>query len=165
MTAFRALWVISNVVNLMYFGFLLDLWEWWHEKFISSFPTAFTCLLVLAWSKKGREWMRGRVNILMWTSFFVLHLLFIYNFSYVQFLAVVDTNFVTISYPMIGYYGSAYKVFWYFYTILCSLLSFNYLGMLLLSLTLNFMVAEILASAFYTTFNLFAGFLIPKPVS
>ncbi|KAM4118786.1 hypothetical protein ACJW30_03G008200 [Castanea mollissima] len=81
----------------------------------------------------------------------------------IPYLFMETAIFVMISYPMIGYYGSAYKVFWYFYTIFCSLLSFNYLGMLLVSLTPNFMVAAILASAFYTTFNLFAGFLIPKP--
>ncbi|KAM4118795.1 hypothetical protein ACJW30_03G009000 [Castanea mollissima] len=81
----------------------------------------------------------------------------------IPYLFIETAIFVMISYPMIGYYGSAYKVFWYFYTIFCSLLSFNYLGMLLVSLTPNFMVAAILASAFYTTFNLFAGFLIPKP--
>ncbi|XP_050273497.1 pleiotropic drug resistance protein 3-like [Quercus robur] len=81
----------------------------------------------------------------------------------IPYLFIETAIFVTISYPMIGYYGSAYKVFWYFYTIFCSLLYFNYLGMLLVSLTPNFMVAAILSSAFYTTFNLFAGFLIPKP--
>ncbi|KAF3951261.1 hypothetical protein CMV_023066 [Castanea mollissima] len=81
----------------------------------------------------------------------------------IPYLFIETAIFVTISYPMIGYYGSAYKVFWYFYTIFCSLLYYNYLGMLLVSLTPNFMVAAILSSAFYTTFNLFAGFLIPKP--
>ena len=83
----------------------------------------------------------------------------------IPYLFIETAIFVMISYPMIGYYGSAYKVFWYFYTIFCSLLYFNYLGMLLVSLTPNFMVAAILSSGFYTTFNLFAGFLIPKPVS
>ena len=66
---------------------------------------------------------------------------------------------------MIGYYGSAYKVFWYFYATFCSLLYFCYLGMLLVSLTPNSMIATILASVFYTPLNLFSGFLIPKPVS
>lgn len=65
---------------------------------------------------------------------------------------------------MIGYYWSAYKVFWYFYAILCTLMYFNYLGMLLVSLTPNLQVAAIISSAFYTMLNLFAGFLIPKPV-
>ncbi|PWA55702.1 AAA+ ATPase domain-containing protein [Artemisia annua] len=71
--------------------------------------------------------------------------------------------FTCITYPMIGYYWSAYKVFWYFYTFLCTLMYFTYMGMLLVSLTPNFPVAAILQSAFYTMFNLFGGFLIPKP--
>ncbi|XP_030457252.1 pleiotropic drug resistance protein 3-like isoform X2 [Syzygium oleosum] len=71
--------------------------------------------------------------------------------------------FVIITYPMIGYFGSADKIFWYFHVMFCSLLSYNYLGLLLVSLTPNFMVAAILQSAFYANFNLFAGFLIPKP--
>lgn len=66
---------------------------------------------------------------------------------------------------MIGYYASAYKIFWYFYVMFSSMLTFSYLGMLLASLTPNFMMAAILASVFYTNFNLFAGFLLPKPVS
>ncbi|XP_023522396.1 pleiotropic drug resistance protein 3-like [Cucurbita pepo subsp. pepo] len=64
---------------------------------------------------------------------------------------------------MIGFYGSASKVFWCFYSILCALLYFNYLGMLLVSITPNFQIANILSSAFYTMFNLFSGFLIPHP--
>ncbi|KAL4636641.1 hypothetical protein ACB092_03G023500 [Castanea dentata] len=55
----------------------------------------------------------------------------------IPYLFIETVIFVTISYPMIGYYESAYKVFWYFYTIFCSLLSFNYLGMLFVSLTPN----------------------------
>ncbi|KAL0454588.1 UNVERIFIED_CONTAM: Pleiotropic drug resistance protein 3 [Sesamum latifolium] len=71
--------------------------------------------------------------------------------------------FTVITYPMIGYYWSAYKIFWYFYTMFCTLLYYTYLGMLLIAITPRFPVAAILQSAFYTTFNLFAGFLIPRP--
>ncbi|KAK7840659.1 abc transporter g family member 35 [Quercus suber] len=39
----------------------------------------------------------------------------------------------------------------------------SYLGILLVSLTPNAMLSTILSSAFYTIFNLFAGFLIPIP--
>ncbi|XP_038903616.1 pleiotropic drug resistance protein 3-like isoform X2 [Benincasa hispida] len=70
---------------------------------------------------------------------------------------------VFITYPMIGFYGSASKVFWYFYSMLCALLYYNYLGMLLVSITPNFYTANILSSAFYTIFNLFSGFLVPNP--
>ncbi|GJW85259.1 AAA+ ATPase domain-containing protein [Tanacetum coccineum] len=71
--------------------------------------------------------------------------------------------FVSLTYPMIGYDWSAYKVFWYLYAVLCSLMYFTYLGMLLVAITPSFPLAAILQSAFYTLFNLFAGFLIPKP--
>ncbi|KAJ9681662.1 hypothetical protein PVL29_017853 [Vitis rotundifolia] len=64
---------------------------------------------------------------------------------------------------MIGYYWSVYKIFWYFYAMFCTLLYYNYLGMLLVAMTPSFPVASILSSAFYTIFNLFAGFLIPQP--
>ncbi|XP_062144197.1 pleiotropic drug resistance protein 3-like [Alnus glutinosa] len=81
----------------------------------------------------------------------------------VPYIFTETAIFVMITYPMIGYYGSAYKVLWYFYAIFCSLLYFNYMGMLLVSLTPNYMIAAILASASYTIFNLFSGFLIPEP--
>jgi hypothetical protein len=83
----------------------------------------------------------------------------------VPYLFIENAIFVMITYPMIGYYVSAYKVFWYFYVTFFSLLYFNYLGMLLVSMTPNFIVTASLSSAFYAIFNLFAGFLIPGPVS
>lgn len=81
------------------------------------------------------------------------------------YLFVQAATFTIITYPMIGYYASSYKVFWYFYAIFCSFLYYNYMGLMLVSLTPNYLVAAILSSVFYTLYNLFAGFLIPKPVS
>ncbi|KAF4389693.1 hypothetical protein F8388_009826 [Cannabis sativa] len=80
----------------------------------------------------------------------------------IPYLFTEAVIFLIITYPMIGYYVTAYKIFWYFYGIFCSLMYFNYLGMMLVSLTPNFNIAAILASVFYMLFNLFAGFLIPK---
>ncbi|KAF7818011.1 pleiotropic drug resistance protein 3-like [Senna tora] len=80
----------------------------------------------------------------------------------VPYLFIQAVLFVAITYPMIGYYGSAYKVFWCFYVIFCTFLYYNYMGMMLVSLTPTYMLAAIISSGFYTTFNLFAGFLIPK---
>ncbi|KAF7818005.1 pleiotropic drug resistance protein 3-like [Senna tora] len=80
----------------------------------------------------------------------------------VPYLFIQAVLYVAITYPMIGYYGSAYKVFWCFYVIFCTFLYYNYLGMMLVSLTPTYMLAAIITSVFYTTFNLFAGFLIPK---
>lgn len=73
--------------------------------------------------------------------------------------------YVAITYPTIGYTWSAYKVFWYFYATFCTFLYFVYLGMLIVSLSNNFEVASILATAVYTILNLFSGFLMPGPVN
>ncbi|CAK9322840.1 unnamed protein product, partial [Citrullus colocynthis] len=81
----------------------------------------------------------------------------------VPYIFIQAATYVIITYPMIGFYGSASKVFWCFYSMLCALLCYNYLGMLLVSVTPNFQIANISSSAFYTIFNLFSGFLVPNP--
>nr|KJB18680.1 hypothetical protein B456_003G064800 [Gossypium raimondii] len=81
----------------------------------------------------------------------------------IPYLLTLAITYVIITYPMIGYEWSAYKLFWALYSMFCTLLYFNYLGMLLVSLTPNIQVASIVASSAYTMLNLFAGFIIPKP--
>ncbi|XP_048433500.1 pleiotropic drug resistance protein 3-like isoform X1 [Pyrus x bretschneideri] len=90
-----------------------------------------------------------------------------YSFSQViveiPYIALQAALFSTITYPAINFHWSLYKAFWYFYTMFCTLLWFNFFGMLLVSLTPTFQVASVLASFCYTMFNLFSGFLIPGP--
>ncbi|KAL3714540.1 hypothetical protein ACJRO7_006455 [Eucalyptus globulus] len=81
----------------------------------------------------------------------------------VPYIFLQTVLFVLITYPAIGFYVSFYKVFWYFYTIFCTLLYYNYFGMMLVSLTPTYRVAAVFASFAYTMFNLFAGFLITGP--
>ncbi|KAL0927349.1 hypothetical protein M5K25_001513 [Dendrobium thyrsiflorum] len=71
--------------------------------------------------------------------------------------------YVISTYTTIGYYWSVYKIIWYFYTIFCALLYFNYMGMLIMSLSRSTQVASVLLAACYTMLNLFSGFLMPKP--
>lgn len=82
----------------------------------------------------------------------------------IPYLFIQAVEFVIITYPMIGFYPSAYKVFWAVYSMFTCLLTYNYLAMFLISITPNFMVASILQSLFYVNFNLFSGFLIPATV-
>ncbi|XP_013614326.1 PREDICTED: ABC transporter G family member 43-like [Brassica oleracea var. oleracea] len=70
---------------------------------------------------------------------------------------------MAILYPMVGYHFSVYKVFWSFYAVFCSLLIFNYFGVLLVVITPNIHVAFTLRSGFYSMVNLFAGYVMPKP--
>nr|XP_023885614.1 pleiotropic drug resistance protein 3-like isoform X1 [Quercus suber]POE69405.1 pleiotropic drug resistance protein 3 [Quercus suber] len=81
----------------------------------------------------------------------------------VPYLFTQAVLYVIITYPMIGLYWSAYKIFWSFYSMFCTLLYFSYLGMLLVSLTPNVQVASIVASSSYTMLNLFSGFIVPRP--
>ncbi|KAE8726276.1 hypothetical protein F3Y22_tig00007179pilonHSYRG00099 [Hibiscus syriacus] len=81
----------------------------------------------------------------------------------IPYLFAQAVVFVIITYSMIGYYVTAYKVFWYFYAIFSTLLSFTFLGMLLVSLTPNIAIAGALTSTYYPLTNLFSGFLLPKP--
>ncbi|PKU84878.1 Pleiotropic drug resistance protein 3 [Dendrobium catenatum] len=71
--------------------------------------------------------------------------------------------YVISTYPTIGYYWSVYKIIWYFYTIFCALLYFNYMGMLIMSVSRSTQVASVLLAACCTMLNLFSGFLMPKP--
>ncbi|KAG1346803.1 putative pleiotropic drug resistance protein 3-like [Cocos nucifera] len=71
--------------------------------------------------------------------------------------------FMIVAYPAIGYYCTAYKFFWFAYTMFCTLLYYTYLGMLLVSLTPNVQVATVLSSFCYTLLNLFSGFIAPGP--
>ncbi|XP_020241545.1 pleiotropic drug resistance protein 3-like [Asparagus officinalis] len=71
--------------------------------------------------------------------------------------------FMVIIYPAIGFYWSAYKFLWFFFTMFCTLLYFVYLGMLIVSLTPNVQVASILQSPCYALLNLFSGFMVPSP--
>lgn len=73
--------------------------------------------------------------------------------------------FVVITYPAVGFFWSFQKVFLYFYTMFCTLLYFNYFGMMLVSLTPTYQVASVFASFWYTMLNLFSGYIIPGPVS
>ncbi|GAY35559.1 hypothetical protein CUMW_017020, partial [Citrus unshiu] len=79
---------------------------------------------------------------------------------YIMLHAII---YVAITYPAIGYYWSAYKVFWYFYATLCTFLYFVYLGMFLVSVCPGVEIASVLATAIYTILNLFSGFLLPGP--
>ena len=66
---------------------------------------------------------------------------------------------------MINLKWTAAKFFYYTFIMCFSLLYFTYYGMMAVALTPNHQIAAIVASGFYSIFNLFSGFLIFKPVS
>ncbi|EEF49231.1 ATP-binding cassette transporter, putative [Ricinus communis] len=68
-----------------------------------------------------------------------------------------------IVYAMIGFEWSAAKFFWYLFFMYFTLLFYTYYGMMAVAVTPNQQVASIVSSAFYSIWNLFSGFIIPRP--
>lgn len=70
-----------------------------------------------------------------------------------------------IVYAMIGFEWTAAKFFWYIFFMYFTLLYYTFYGMMAVGLTPNYQVASIVSASFYSFWNLFSGFLIPRPVS
>jgi ABC-type multidrug transport system ATPase subunit/ABC-type multidrug transport system permease subunit len=68
-----------------------------------------------------------------------------------------------IVYSMIGFEWTAAKFFWYLFFQLCCFLYMTYYGMMTVAITPNANIAAIIAASFYGIFNLFSGFIIPRP--
>ncbi|KAI3510433.1 hypothetical protein L1887_17421 [Cichorium endivia] len=73
------------------------------------------------------------------------------------------TYYTLIVYAMVSFEWTAAKYFWFFFIHFFTFLYFTYLGLMTVSLTPNDQLASILTSAFYSLFNLFSGFFIPRP--
>ncbi|XP_010249928.1 PREDICTED: ABC transporter G family member 39-like [Nelumbo nucifera] len=65
-------------------------------------------------------------------------------------------------YAMIDFDWTAKKFFWYLFYMYFTFLYFTYYGMMAVGLTPNHAFAAIVSSAFYSIWNLFAGFIIPR---
>jgi len=77
---------------------------------------------------------------------------------------VQDILYGVIVYSMIGFEWTAAKFFWYLFFGYFTLLYFTFYGMMAVGMTPNYHIASIVSSAFYAIWNLFSGFIIPRPV-
>ncbi|KAL6864961.1 hypothetical protein ACP4OV_016112 [Aristida adscensionis] len=68
-----------------------------------------------------------------------------------------------IVYAMMGFEWTAAKFFWYLFFMYFTLLYFTFYGMMAVGLTPNYQIASIVSTAFYCIWNLFSGFIIPRP--
>lgn len=83
----------------------------------------------------------------------------------IPYVFIQTAYYVLILYAMMSFQWTVAKFFWFFFVSFFSFLYFTYYGMMTVSITPNIQVAGIVASFFYSFFNLFSGFFIPKPVS
>ncbi|GLJ30759.1 hypothetical protein SUGI_0609870 [Cryptomeria japonica] len=82
------------------------------------------------------------------------------EFPYVLMQSVV---YALVIYSMIAFEWTAVKFFWFLFFMYFTFLYFTFFGMVTVAVTPNFSVAAIISSAFYSLWNLFCGFLIPRP--
>lgn len=74
-------------------------------------------------------------------------------------------SFGLIVYSMIGYEWTAVKFFWFLFMMYFTLLYFTFYGMMSLAVAPNHHIASIICTFFISLWNLFSGFIIPRPVS
>ncbi|KAJ4958314.1 hypothetical protein NE237_025425 [Protea cynaroides] len=67
-----------------------------------------------------------------------------------------------IVYSMIGFHWTVAKFFWYLFFMYFTLLYFTFYGMMTVAMTPNQHIASIVLSGFYSLWNLFSGFVIPR---
>ena len=95
----------------------------------------------------------------------------IFYFSFLQvmieipYLFVLSVVYGVIVYAMIGFEWTAAKFFWYLFFMFFTLLYFTFYGMLTVAITPNHHIAAIVSTLFYGLWNVFSGFVIPRPVS
>ena len=83
----------------------------------------------------------------------------------VPYVFVQTVFYCVIVYVLIGFEWTAAKFFWYLFFTYFSLLYFTFYGMMTVAVTPNYHISSIIASAFYSIWNLFSGFIVPRPVS
>ncbi|KAG0454843.1 hypothetical protein HPP92_024135 [Vanilla planifolia] len=68
-----------------------------------------------------------------------------------------------IVYSCISFDWTTVKFFWFLFFMFMTFLYFTFYGMMAVAMTPNSDIAAIVAAAFYAIWNIFAGYLIPRP--
>ncbi|KAL2642603.1 hypothetical protein R1flu_010190 [Riccia fluitans] len=81
----------------------------------------------------------------------------------IPYIFVQTMIYGVITYAMIQFEWTAAKFLWYLLFMFMTLTYFTLYGMMAVGLTPSEIVAAVVSSAFYSLWNLFSGFLIPRP--
>ncbi|KAK6284470.1 hypothetical protein POUND7_003422 [Theobroma cacao] len=81
----------------------------------------------------------------------------------IPYVLTQSSYYTLIIFAMINFKWTAKKFFWFLFVNFFTFLYFTFYGMMNVAITPNVHIAAILAAAFYSLFNLFSGFCIPRP--
>lgn len=105
----------------------------------------------------------SRYNTLIEESALILHVLQVSIETI--YVAIQTLVYTFLLYSMIGFEWKVGKFLWFYYFILMCFIYFTMYGMMVVALTPGHQIAAIVMSFFLSFWNLFSGFLIPRPVS
>ncbi|RVX20123.1 Pleiotropic drug resistance protein 2 [Vitis vinifera] len=80
------------------------------------------------------------------------------------YVAIQTLVYVLLLYSMIGFQWKVDKFFYFYYFIFMCFTYFSLYGMMVVALTPGHQIAAIVSSFFFNFWNLFSGFLIPRPL-
>ncbi|CAH9101208.1 unnamed protein product [Cuscuta europaea] len=81
----------------------------------------------------------------------------------IPYILVQSGVYGVLVYAMIGFEWTVAKFFWYIFIMFFTLLYFTLYGMMSVAVTPNESIASIVAVFFYGAWNLFSGFIVPRP--
>ncbi|XP_019707345.1 ABC transporter G family member 36-like [Elaeis guineensis] len=81
----------------------------------------------------------------------------------IPYILIQTLTYGVIVYAMIGFEWTAAKFLWYMFFMYFTLLYFTFYGMMAVGMTPNHNISAIASSACYVLWNLFSGFIIPRP--
>ncbi|KAK4717280.1 hypothetical protein R3W88_015618 [Solanum pinnatisectum] len=79
------------------------------------------------------------------------------------YIAIQTVIYSLLLYSMIGFHWTPAKFFWFYFFIFMCFVYFTMYGMMLVALTPSYPIAAIVMTFFLSFWNLFSGFLIPRP--
>ncbi|XP_059314820.1 pleiotropic drug resistance protein 2 [Lycium ferocissimum] len=80
------------------------------------------------------------------------------------YVAIQTFIYSLLLFSMIGYQWTATKFFYFYYFIFMCFTYFSMYGMMVVALTPGYQIAAIVMSFFLSFWNLFSGFLVPRPL-
>ncbi|KAL0354743.1 UNVERIFIED_CONTAM: Pleiotropic drug resistance protein 1 [Sesamum radiatum] len=156
-------------------------WSYWRNPLYSAVRILYTAFLALMFGSMfwdlGSKRCPARIIVqpvvaVERTVFYRERAAGLYSaFPYAFGQAVIEvpycfaqaTIYGTIVYAMIGFQWTAAKYFWYIFFMFFTLLYFTLYGMMAVAATPNQHIAHIISFFFYALWNLFSGFVIPRP--
>lgn len=80
------------------------------------------------------------------------------------YISIQTLIYVLLIYSMIGYEWKAGKFLWFYFYMTTSFIYLTVYGMMVVALTPGHQIAAICMAFFLSFWNIFSGFLIPRPV-